>query len=486
MTTIRRRRFLVLLLIPALVLPLFGCSGGGGGRASQEPDIETTESTGVIDTGEIGGEDLCVKSVWQESAPAEPEGNFTTTVSAEGAQLLFATDSSGDVRGLTVSIPGADTAQGGHTLTVNATSTAISLLMQTPGILAIDPSVAAARRSQLAALLSFPGLVSALAARLPSQPLREVVTDVTVSNLLSACVNEWRGEHTQLGTAAVDPDFCNDPGARFRVGLGDATSTDWDDYPLKLSNGGWRWLNVVVRDIRDDGHVLAPTPRPADTNPIAGAIPVSWGSVFTNTFGDPTVELDYANCGPSRMIARSEYWAIGPGWAPSKIDLPPSLQNENQPWGETVIHYLLCPFLDFAAGGSALLDYGPEAARLLWDLIKLDQNATDALEGMRSADDEASATAATINACFTFLGLIVAGGASSALVALLGTSAIPVAVTIGTLLAKGAVIFSVSNFSFFIITLFTYPRVAKVDVYISGDVDVIVDAVRHRRGPLFR
>lgn len=131
---LRRRDFLRTLASGAMLLAggnmLAGCGGGGGSVGGR-----TTTVTGTVNMSQIGGSGLAIQTAIEANAPVSAQGTFSTQTSASASHLIFVTDGASKVRAVGIANP--LTAQ---TMPLDATSTALVLVMITPGILTFDPT----------------------------------------------------------------------------------------------------------------------------------------------------------------------------------------------------------------------------------------------------------------------------------------------------------------------------------------------------------
>lgn len=130
---------------------LSGCGGGDSSPGNNtNSTIQTQAVQGTVNRSEIGGNGLSILSPYQAQATVEQNGSFRSLASREATQLLAAVDNAGKLRGLGISFPASPTL-----VTFDATSTALALVMLSPGILTLDPAKSAERIQQIKGLSAF-------------------------------------------------------------------------------------------------------------------------------------------------------------------------------------------------------------------------------------------------------------------------------------------------------------------------------------------
>lgn len=362
-----------MLVLNSLLLP--GCGGGGAGRAPAEP-LNTVPVSGSVDLEEIGGTGLVVHSVFADApAPVDPDAQFSTTVSSDGAQLLLMTDAQDAIRGMAMSVPGVGAPAGG--LAFDAENTAATLVFLTRGILSTDPSESATRLTQIRQLASFPALAGFLRDRLLRDPLAELADSTQLDDLLCSCVEEWIDTHAEPRLSAI-------LGGGYKAGvIVEVTdSSNPAQTRVRLSNWGWRYVEVQRRDLRADGSTRAVTSVFDDHSiegslfgVVGGAVPISWGSLFAREegarVGDPSVVENTVNLSETGA-GRAEYWLLGPGWADTETSLPSDVVHarSGEAWGLTLCAYAVVPIIDAALAGLLGQSEGMKVAAQLWNAVR--------------------------------------------------------------------------------------------------------------------
>lgn len=443
---LRRRDFLRLLSNGAFVLAgaevLAGCGGGGGGNAA--PRV----MAGTVNLNQIGGSGLTVQTAGQTDAQVNAVGAFTTNISTQGTQLHTVADSSGNLRGLSLSNPSTTQPH----MSVDAMSTALSLVFITPGILTTTPSEASQRIAQIQLLKSFDALVTYLAANLAQTLLSDIRKTSQLDNLIAACIDEWSNTNGRSPRGVRSRDAVN---ANFSAQWGAGTPASQQ---IVLGNGGWRRVNVVRQYLDASGTEL-PSPVPAllvVPDPMDGALAVSWGSIVDLSAGDPKVQTVTVNLQEAPNIATVVIWVRGSGLK-SGVQVPDSVKSisyDNARF-ETLIYYLFFPFVDLLIGKFSLAEESIGAD--LYDFIyQRAQNIPD-LEAAIEAGDVAKA-ATLVTDIFTSLLAAVVGVLASSLA--LGE--------IGTILTVASAAMGLANVIKALNTWLHYPNAFSIQLPVSS------------------
>lgn len=292
---------------------LIGCSDKKSQTPEDKPDeIPVVDVVGSVDRTEIGGDGLTVHSIWGSDSTVTETGNFTVTVSDSGSQILLITDSEQSIRGCAISVPGYTSASG-DSIHAGAESTALSLLLMTPGIAESRPSQTATRLQELRGLSSFPQLVSLLKSRLVESSLDEITSDSTVFAAYFDCASEWFAQE-RLGAAKR-----SGSGQGISSQIFDASVTDSQNQAsvrVSLRNKAMRYVNVYRRTILTDGN--------STTTPVfRGSESAMAGPSFDDYFyhGVRTAQKDdFADfrCNVDQI----QYWVAGVGFQPATIPGP--------------------------------------------------------------------------------------------------------------------------------------------------------------------
>ncbi|MBM3300762.1 MAG: hypothetical protein FJY85_12510 [Deltaproteobacteria bacterium] len=451
---------MLIALLLAFQPTLSGCSKDKKSTEPEEPapPVETGPADGEVNRDEIGGEELIVLSVWDEGRSVSPEGSFEVTVSREGAQLLVLQDGTGNARGLTISLPGERI----ESLSFDARSTALALLMMTPGILSVDPAEASARISSIENLEEFQPLVSLLEANLPSRTLGEVVDTQGIREAMEDCVRSWEVQSTRAFESLLPTDY----------GLA-ATIVDASDLGntrVVLSNAAWRFVSVHRRELNTEGTEERVVAVDANELPVltsmGGATPVGWGSLFTHHVGNPTSAEDLTNFSTEGRIGKVDYWFEGPGFAEGGAQPPGSIPSDwKEPITLSIVWYLMFPLIDLYLGAERLHHQGPQALERAYGIVK---------NGITLSElAQASSVAELIDASLdvTFRGLVVIAdiGAASGTAGLFGISA-PVWATVGTMVAVLGAGFALANVLIAVDSWSSVPRFCTVSVNNPSDI----------------
>lgn len=386
-----------------------------------------------INTSEIGGEDLYLISSRDNDSPLNKDSFYTVT-SREGEQLLLVTDNMNELRGLTLSTPSSN---GADAFEIDAQSTAISLIFISPGISTVDPDEAKTNIANIKILASYNKFATYLKDNLHDKSLNSLVNNEMYDSLLSDCVEEYYQKYTvaKKGLAISKSEYLNEISF-------DKLSTSL----LQLKNYGYRFVNVVERDIDANMNEIKVTNVvPA----MKGAVPLSWGSLFTLSTLDPSVEnIDYK---PSTNSSMSEIWVAGPGFKHRKSSIqiaPPSIVNIGEPWTETIVYYVIFPFIDLFAGTKSLINTAAPQFKELMLQIKTGKTLFFASQ----AENVKSAVRELSNFSIAVIGAIAA------------TSSLAVAATVTKILAVSSIMFSGANLVTFTYDMFLLEPYSKFNV----------------------
>jgi hypothetical protein len=372
---------LVLCLLIAVEPVIFsGCSrpeGPVGPPDNERPPVSTSEVHGSIDKDEIGGEDISVFSVWDKPRAVTAEGKFSLAVSTEAAQLVLVRDGDGNVRGLSVSIP-APPGSAAEDLRFDAETTALAMLMATPGITVVDPADAADRLLVLRSLPHFSELVDFLATTLSVAPLAEVRRDPLVESAFAVCLDDWltRDRDVKADGRAELAQGITGFGARIKDG------SDPGCVRVELANLAWRYINVHRRELDGRGQEIDLTPIFDGGTSMNGGHPISLAVLFDGRYGQPTWEEDVLDLRPENCVAEVQYWISGLGWGSMGATLPAPNESElvNQYDIEdaailSLIKYVMLPYLSFAFGMAGILDVPDETIESIYKCVTASLNA---------------------------------------------------------------------------------------------------------------
>lgn len=351
---------------------------------------QTTSVNGTINLKEIGGSNLSVQSIFKQNCDVT-SGQFTTDVSKIGTQLLFITDGSQQVRGLTLSIL---TSGKPSPLTGDATSTAYSLMFLTPGITSTSQDTTSSRLNRISQLTSFQNLVTHLRINLPNISLNNLLTQSQTVDLIKTCVFEFVGLSFDKNISKNIKDSF-DPDPYFQVNKSNNT--------INLKNYNFRYVNVYRRDIKADfseNHVST------IKSLMKGGTPYSLGCVFTFSCLSPAEESDNTYTVIDPDIYQADYWVVGPGFKASET--PPSSisGNINNVMTATAIAYYIFPVIDLIMGAIGLNLPIPELmkkAAVLADVVKENVEVIAAITEVFNSQDLAGLLANLIDLSSTIL-----------------------------------------------------------------------------------
>lgn len=456
-----------------------GGSGGGGGATPAADSLPPVSVSGAVDTAEIGGQGLNVLSVFQPQGPVDG-GSFRTSVSPNLAQTLIVTDETGAPRALAVNLP---TEANPGSPGIGAASTAVALVFMSPGIATSDAALAAQRVAAIQAAPSFPALVAALAARLPSMTLVQALAEDAVRTALLAVLDEIPIEFPTTrfqGRTTEEQNEVNRNGGIFLVRDNESPFTRMQ---VTINNEGWRFVSLIRQDFAPNGDEVQVVVPQLDGSPTSGALSVaqgingvSFGSLFTVSTFAPGTATDAVNTEVPE-ITRMVYWVRGLGnpALASNTPIPSSVHDadfQGIAEGLTVAYYILLPFFEpFLAVGQSL---GFTKAADLEDIFgRVALGATGlSVQAALNTTDGGNISLALVDACKELLAL---GAATLAayLAGLAGaaTASGPVGLVLEAVQAILAVVsatMSAVNFAKAAAYLVQVPRYADVELRIPG------------------
>jgi hypothetical protein len=310
-------------------------------------DPKSTIATTTVNSNEIGGAGVRLVSCFEDGGIGTGD-TLAVRVSREGNQLLLAFDGLDSLRALTLSSPQDGEAR---VLSVDAQNTALALVFMSPGISTTDSSQFQTTISDIASLPSFALLEDFLVQRLYSMPLSQAIGDSLCDSLLADCLLEFASLHpVRFGQAQFEA-------VREERNHFELVHTEYPNghVYLQMRNKSWRYANVVRRDLAYNGTWLGNTTL---VDQMGGAIPYSWGCIFTWSCFDPTdAEDDFYF---SSDVGSSDLWVISTGWPPSSDVPPPDIQAMEAPWLPSIFHYVALPFIDLFTGASSFIHQAPD------------------------------------------------------------------------------------------------------------------------------
>ena len=400
--------------------------------------IQTTVTT-TVDSREIGGSNLSIISF--SGTGKSTDSSLTADVSKKGNQLLFVVDADNKVRGLTLSSPQSDSID---ITKIDGNGTAAAMIFMVPGISTTDPDKYYSTLSNITSLDNFSNYRDYLKARLKTNSINDIVADEMHDSLLTLCVLEYRNKYStnsSLNKSALINEYLN----WFKV----ESTTTGGTVKLDLSNDSWRYVNVVRRDLDKSNSLLADTIL---VNHMGGAVPYSWGSLFTWTFFDPEVaSVEYAF--PSN-VSSSELWIVGPGFKPSSVVPPTDIENIEKPWLQTCVKYALFPILDLWTGGTKLLKTNSAKIELFTKEISKAKPSIS-IFALANANEQKSQIREGLNLLISVLSV---AGPAAVTAGIISASA---GTIIGQILASGSVAISGANVACWIIDMGTDERYTK-------------------------
>lgn len=413
------------ILVGLLVIIVFSCKNDTDNTVDQKenPDFDpqiSVETKVNINTDEIGGTGLILISAQDEKSPLV-KGTFNTVVSKIGEQFLIVKDASDKTRALTLSTPNLNSA---NVLNISVSTTATTLIFLSPGIITLDADEATIAIKKIQSLNSFSEFELFLKNNLKNRSLDEIVSDGNYDALLSKCLIEYENN---LKTKSATP--ISETKNTFRF--------TFDGNSINLQNYGFRFVNIVQRDLDLGNNEL--NSKSVFTE-MHGAVPFSWGSFFTSTNFDPTIEN--INFSPISKTATSEFWIIGPGNLFNNDIVPNNISKIEQPWAETIAYYVIFPMLDCWAGAKTFTNMASPLFKELMTAIKGSKSTIQ----LTKATDKLSFSRALIDYTVSVLGVIATSG-------VVATGSITAKIA-GTILSLTSGVFGASNFTLFTVNMF--------------------------------
>jgi len=370
----------------------FSCKKDSNNIPTQKenPDFDpliAMESKVNINVNEIGGTNLFLVSAQDEKSPLT-KSEFNTVVSKAGEQFLVVKDATDKIRALTLSTPIQNSA---NVMNVDAVSTATTLIFLTPGILTLEPTEAITIIQKIQSMNSFSEFKLFMKNNLNGKSLEEIVTDINYDRLLRNCITEYTNT---LKTKSAQP---------FSEGKNSFLFT-FSGNSIELQNKGFRFINVVQRDI---GIADTELTTAIVAKEMHGATPFSWGALFTGTILSPTI--DNINFNPTNNTRFSEFWIVGPGNFLKSYNVPDNVRNVEWPWSETIVYYLVFPLLDLWSGTRSLTSMASPMFKEIMSSIK----GAKSTILLTKASDIVAFNRALIDFCIAAVGVIATSAAIS-------------------------------------------------------------------------
>ncbi len=362
-----KMRYVVRTILAGGLMFLTACGSGGEGASTSISSASTVQVKGTVNTAELGGTGLAVLSALQDSTSPISGDAYSTTISTAGPQLLLIQDENDVIRGLTFSVKD-DLASSTlpRTLRTDATSTALALLLLSPGVTPSDWSFAQPIAAALQTLKSFSGFVAFLQSNLPTRSLAEAIADSAYEPLLRACLEEWPAKAASVtplaSTAMTSAAFAVPPkvspvlgapalgtgGIRAEIEKG---YTSKHDITATLTNYSLR--SVALYEYSDSTGLGTPVLSPNHPVWFQGGDGLTSLSLFggTQQITPRSMSRPILFSNPNGKVY---YYAVGPGFAP----YPASLRSEVMVTWEDLakpvlydfIKYALAPALSFWSG----------------------------------------------------------------------------------------------------------------------------------------
>ena len=405
----------------------------------------TAWESSTINTNEIGGNNLTVVTAYS-NANHVVNNQFKTIVSQKGTQVVFVMDKNNQLRGLSYTTK-QDTNY--SIQTVNAKSTVNSLFLLVPGMTTTSPTEIDSLFNNLSTLNTYNSFSNYVKQNLNSQSVKQILSDPKADTLFKETIIKYMNKFINVSRKQLykklpkgeKVDTAGNP--NFFVEL---TS----DKTIKLTNYGLRNVNVYRCYLENNN--ITNTTEIFDN--MSGLKPASWGSFFTNTTYNPTIEIDNGYL-PTSKISETDYWIIGPGLY-SEYSKPPKnvSTNYHNATGKTIYKYCVAPMIDILVGTDNIKD---EKFNEVWDAIK---NLVS-LNNVRTAKTKVEFESASIDFMVSTLGIIMT---SSAAITALGISP-AVAAVIGGIITSGSLAFSTVNLTIFTDNIMNLPPYAKKVIY---------------------
>jgi len=457
---------------------LVACAGGGNSGGNNNGSSGTATVSGNVNMAQMGGSNLTINSATAAAAPIAKGGAFTTNISANGSQLQCVTDGSGIIWALAISNPSS-----ADPLTIDATSTALALLMLTPGILTTTPSETTQRIGQLQALSSFSALESYLATNLPTTSLQDLLAQATLPQLISTCVSDWM--NTSTSSAQNAHILATSTDGSFSANFTMMPIVNPSSASVALTNSAWRFVQVARTPYDANvpqNQLLSPQfantdsalPSalssfiPSNSGYIIGPVPLSWGSIFTRTANNPIIVQDTnINLTVPPNQASLVYIAQGIGWASQTSQAPFGLPNgASNAIGvlHSVVYYVVFPFLDLMLGAQSLFE-NYKLLGILGNLLAGVNSVADNISTiLTTASSSQDIQSAILDICITTFGLITLA-ANKAIISAAGIAITP---ALALILGIIAAAFGAANVAVALSNWTLLPPVSTVSLPISG------------------
>jgi hypothetical protein len=304
-------------------------------------EVNTIMASGSVHN-ELGGADLSVFSIHESKAVPADDGEFTVRVSSEGVQALLLSDKQGKIWGLTLSVPEESDCCTIHAFTDS--STALAMLLLSPGIASIDPEAIRERTERLRTCAGFGPLVDFLDQSLRTTSLTDIFSGNAGESMRSRADSLATEVVEQYYQAVQSPlaKYIVDPGRPY-LSVSIPDTADPDRTPVTIANKALRYVHVF----RKSSSTLASFEMP-------GRVGVGFGSVLTATLLQPAIFIDTICYSKDREV---DYWFYGPGFSSRDYtEFPPDIQamldkqNLKLFHTKSFLHYIFFPLIEMFSG----------------------------------------------------------------------------------------------------------------------------------------
>jgi uncharacterized protein (TIGR02145 family) len=388
-----------------------------------------------IEANEIKGNNLKAVTAYNQDAPIK-KNNFTTIISQKGTQIVFIIDNNNEIRGLSYSKQNGDKFEISE---VNASSTTNSLFLLVPGMTTTSPDETKILFDNLSTLNSYNEFLKNVQNNLPNKTIKELMSDNYTDSLFKNAITDYIAKYS-IGKNEKAASKVSAYSEKFSVNKIAKDS-------VELSNWGFRKVNIH-RCYRENNEISICSQIKKNMN---GAKGTSWGSLFTGTAFENTVEYDITYR-PTNQTTITDYWVVGLGKAEPRDPYPSHINiNYDASAGHTIIKYFALPILDVILGGLKLANE-ESLVNEIWNIIKISTSLNEFL----SADNIKSFMSEVIDIAFSILKI-------PAVLTTIGVSG-TVATTIGVIIATLTVTIGAANAIIFAIEIFNMPPYAKFSI----------------------
>lgn len=395
---------------------LSACGGGGNNPTTNNNDntISTKSISGSIDISHIGGTNLTICSATADATLISADGAFSILIPINGIQLQFVTDDTDRIWALSFSNP-SDSSP----LLIDAKSTALSLLMITPGILTISPSDAPQILSDLELLNSFPELENYLQSNLIDNSLDDLISQDTLPILIRACIDEWIEKYYSFDNSkkrqSKSPTIMGSTENETFEAVFKSSSS------VSLSNYSWRFVQVA-REYLDVNHNVISTAMNANTlaecivynagsGIMDGPEPFTMKSIFMDILENKPIikpctdidsNIDFSN---PESIAFIKYYIYGIGFADVLSDNTVTFPVETS-WTPIIASITYYIVFEIISGLYSIKFSISEVKKILEAIFKFGKEFVKALADLSRATDSDSIMDSCFKICKSVIKLI--------------------------------------------------------------------------------